>query len=584
MIKNTQNIFLKDRIRKKIGYRILVGLSLITLAIFIETTFEINSEINFLKARLKNLGDYFSNFMVAQLLVNDREPPLLKIKNFNENNKFQINWIESDFLPNPNKLEWTFPFSWSFNFPLQKIGNNNFGYLNIQGSFISDHNLVKNIAMKMILLLLFLFVIFLILYPLTQKIPMQLIVEPINKILSILLDSPQKKGDYKIREKTNEIRLIEEKILTLIEVTKEKSRIEAIGKIMFQVAHDIRSPLAALNILTMQDTPINEQSKVLMRNAVNRIRDIANDIVDKNRDFRKVHVNMNDTSVQLLAAIICPLITEKRLQFRSSPKVNIEFELTPDNYGVFVKIQLSEFKRMLSNIIDNAIEALSGNGTVSVRIYNNHNFIRLVVSDNGRGIPPALLNQLGQYGVTYNKQFGSGLGLYHAKKTMEQFNGKLEIISELGKGTDVIMTFPYASIPKWFYPRFEITEKSTLVILDDDITIHQLWRERFKNIESKIFMINFTAPDDFFDWKLTNQSRSMSFLYLIDLKFLGHSKTGIKIIEECNIQKNSILVTSHFEDIDIHEQCEKLDIKIIPKDLVVFVPIEFRPMTNELGI
>jgi len=184
------------------------------------------------------------------------------------------------------------------------------------------------------------------------------------------------------------------------------------------------------------------------------------------------------------------------------------------------------------------------------------------------------LRELGQYGVTYNKQYGSGLGLYHAKKTIEQFGGKLEIISELGKGTDVILKFPHAYIPKWFYPGFEISENATLIILDDDITIHQLWKERFKNIEPKISIVNFTTPKDFFDWKSEDPMQQTPFLYLFDLEFLGCSQTGIKIIEQYNIQKDSVLVTSHFENIDRHEQCEKLGIKIIPKDLAVFVPIK----------
>lgn len=347
----------------------------------------------------------------------------------------------------------------------------------------------------------------------------------------------------------------------------------ALGILAAQVAHDIRSPLAALNILTMQDTPVTEQSKVLVRNAINRIRDIANDIVEKNRDLRRVHVNIDDTSTQLLAAIICPLVTEKRLQFRSSSKISIEIELNPENYGLFVKIQLSEFKRMLSNLIDNAIEALSGKGTVLVRIHNNNDFIQLIISDNGRGIPSSILKQLGQYGVTYNKQLGSGLGLYHAKKTMGLFGGNLELISELEKGTDVILTFPHATIPKWFYPRFEMVKNATLVILDDDITIHQLWGERFNKFKKDVSIINFATPQDFFDWKENIQMDTIPFLYLVDLEFLGNSQTGIKIIEKYNIQKSSVLVTSHFEDIEIHEQCEKLGIKIIPKDLAVFVPI-----------
>jgi len=118
-----------------------------------------------------------------------------------------------------------------------------------------------------------------------------------------------------------------------------------------------------------------------------------------------------------------------------------------------------------------------------------------------------------------------------------------------------------------------LQKNSTLIILDDDITIHQLWQERFKSIQSEISIINFTAPKDFFEWRSKYKMELTSFLYLVDLEFLDYNKTGLKIIEECGIQQSSVLVTSHFENIDVHAKCEQLGIKIIPKDLAVFVPI-----------
>jgi hypothetical protein len=100
-----------------------------------------------------------------------------------------------------------------------------------------------------------------------------------------------------------------------------------------------------------------------------------------------------------------------------------------------------------------------------------------------------------------------------------------------------------------------------------------IFHKRFKDIKSKISIINFTSPKDFLEWHSKYQTEFLPFLYLVDLEFLNYSKTGIKIIEECGIQQNSVLVTSHFDNTDIHTQCEQLGIKIIPKDLAVFVPI-----------
>jgi signal transduction histidine kinase len=367
-----------------------------------------------------------------------------------------------------------------------------------------------------------------------------------------------KKRDEVIRKQSKELAAIETK--------------GALGTLAAQVAHDIRSPLAALNILTSQGLTLPEQSRILVRNVTNRIRDIANDLVEKNRDLTNMVTTVDDFSIQLLAAVIYPLITEKRLQFRSQSKITIEFELSSENYGLFAKINVSEFKRMLSNLINNAVEALSVEGTVLIKLIHQHGNIQLIISDDGKGIPNNILDKLGAYGVSYDKKTGSGLGLYHAKNMMVKLDGTLQLTSEFNKGTCVTLTFPQAPIPVWFLPTLELYPSTTLVILDDDISIHQFWDERFKKFKSNIKIINFTDPIQFHEWQSHSQ-KSYPILYLFDLELFGHSQTGLKLIEKYQLQKNSVLVTSHSEEKDIHAQCEKLNVKMIPKDIAAFIPI-----------
>ena len=66
-----------------------------------------------------------------------------------------------------------------------------------------------------------------------------------------------------------------------------------------------------------------------------------------------------------------------------------------------------------------------------------------------------------------------------------------------------------------------------------------------------------------------------SVLFLVDYEIIGSGGvTGLDLIEECGISSQSILVTSRYEETSIRERCENLGLKIIPKSMSGFVPIE----------
>jgi signal transduction histidine kinase len=372
------------------------------------------------------------------------------------------------------------------------------------------------------------------------------------------------------------------------EVLQKTSKLEielaiskTISDLSAQVAHDIRSPLAALDSSLNDISQLPEEKRIIIRNAINRIRDIANNLLEKYRynSNEKFDFDNNQTKnlkTCLISTLIDQVITEKRLQYKTKPEINIDFELTNNSYGLFSNIDPVEFKRIISNLVNNSVEAIPyDKGNIKVILSSEDEYVIVKVKDDGRGIPPEILSRLGEKGLTFNKKGGSGLGLYHSKTTLERWSGKLEINSELNKGTEIIIKIPKAKTPDWFCESINIDSKTKIIIVDDDETIHNIWEDRFKKYNIEI--IHLYNPND-----LKHYTKTEKELYLIDYEFKGYNESGLDLIKELNISDKSILVSSHFESEIIIERCRKLNIKLIPKTLSGFVPVIFTEDENKV--
>lgn len=250
-------------------------------------------------------------------------------------------------------------------------------------------------------------------------------------------------------------------------------RDEALAQFAQQVAHDIRSPLAALEVASNEAAQLPEDKRMLIGGAVGRIRDIANSLLDKQRSLAagadifaaKPPVRANDAEPVSLPKLTRSLIEEKRLELRASPGIELRFDEAPP--GMLARVPPAEFKRVLSNLINNSIEALGGRGAVGVDLELRADWALVNVRDNGKGISPEILAKLGERGKTHGKEGGSGLGLHHARASAEAWGGRLDVESEPGKGTTVTIRIPRHE--------FEVDHWDAILIDDDELT-RTAWR------------------------------------------------------------------------------------------------------------
>lgn len=205
-----------------------------------------------------------------------------------------------------------------------------------------------------------------------------------------------------------------------------------------QVAHDIRSPLSVLNLLVPSFTkePDHEKASLLIQ-ASQRIEGIAGELLNKSSSYSTARVFD-------LIRFVENVIHEKQIEYGSQNDVKIYFSNLVSGTAL-VKLQESEVARMLSNLINNSVDAMNGidNPKIKIEIACIDSKITLSIVDNGKGMSPEILSKIGQRGITFGKKIdssGSGLGLFHAKTFLESNNGKLEITT-LFVGTCVKIMF-----------------------------------------------------------------------------------------------------------------------------------------------
>lgn len=351
---------------------------------------------------------------------------------------------------------------------------------------------------------------------------------------------------------------------------RDHTREVTLGQIATQVAHDIRSPLAALDIVT-----IPEEQRILIRSATNRIHDIANNLLSHHK--KKVNSSeKNNLAIEpeLITDLILSVISEKRVQHQNS-KINFSLLFQNAVYSTFANVSVSAFKRAFSNLLDNAIESLKDKDDKMVRISMEANAqdLKITIEDNGSGIPSNILDSILAGKIITQKPKGHGLGLSYAIKMIEhKFGGRFKIKTRVNIGTKIDIFLPKVTIPVWFVSKLRISPSATVVILDDDETIHKVWRNRLANITSPLNLLEFYNADELMGWHQNHLK--VSAVFLIDYELIGDSKTGLDVIEQCNIATQSYLVTSLYQECDIRQRCEYLGIQLIPKSYAAHIPIE----------
>lgn len=226
------------------------------------------------------------------------------------------------------------------------------------------------------------------------------------------------------------------------EDAKRAERLSAVGNLAAGVAHEIRNPLNAISItaqrLKSEFVPKRDKDEYssftqLILDEIKRLDNIINQFLS----LAKAHkLNLAPVDMNGFVSEVVDLAEIEANQ--KNIRVVRELDRLPE-----VRIDREEMKKALLNIMLNGIQATGSGGRLAVRSHSDDKggLAIIQIEDSGKGIPKEKLSQIFQpYFST--KEKGTGLGLSIAYRVVSDHGGKMQVESEVGKGTTFTIKLP----------------------------------------------------------------------------------------------------------------------------------------------
>ena len=245
--------------------------------------------------------------------------------------------------------------------------------------------------------------------------------------------------EYKVQKKSEELGAAQNELIHI-------ERIASLGKLSSSVAHEINNPLSGILVYTklihkqLSNPELNAAKKdsilrqlKLIENETKRCGDIVKGLLDFSRktqeDFESKHLHE---------------ILQETYELMTHPMriANISFLKDFAAKSDLIFCSPNQIKQACVAILVNASEAVLENGEIVISTKNaDGDTLRIEISDNGIGIPSDDIPHIFEpFFSTKHDTSGIGLGLAIVHGIVKSHNGKIEVKSEIGKGTSISIT------------------------------------------------------------------------------------------------------------------------------------------------
>ncbi len=218
------------------------------------------------------------------------------------------------------------------------------------------------------------------------------------------------------------------------DLLRKSEKLAAAARLSATVAHEINNPLEAVgNLIYLAKanpgaSPEIVKSLSIAEQELERVAHITRQTLGFYRESNEARQVELPPLIESVLRLYSNKLSSKNI------RVERDFGQCPPMLGV-----PGELKQVISNLVSNAVDAVSANGKIYVRLQGveNHNGgrIQLVIEDDGPGIAPEHRAQIFEPFFTTKKEIGTGLGLWVTKEIIERHGGTITVSSHDGNGS-----------------------------------------------------------------------------------------------------------------------------------------------------
>jgi signal transduction histidine kinase len=226
----------------------------------------------------------------------------------------------------------------------------------------------------------------------------------------------------------------------LIEAEKTASKVQ-LARV---VAHNIRSPIIAIEMMIPQLFMLTDRTRRVLTNSVNEIKELAEQLKSKPESVTVQSSSVGQVGEQVFIPVLVEdVVNQKQIEYGNRPEIQISFVNELNDSDVFSKASGIDLRSVISNLVNNAVESYGeAGGSITVVLSASDRMCTISVIDQGCGVSTENMNKLGQ--SCFTSKFGGdgGLGLVHATQTANSWGGRVRIQSEVEVGTRVTLEIP----------------------------------------------------------------------------------------------------------------------------------------------
>ncbi len=324
----------------------------------------------------------------------------------------------------------------------------------------------------------------------------------------------------------------------LVERIQQIDRIETLGKVAGDTAHDFGNILSTISTHAHLLEPIVDEKSQPTLCAINNAVEYGSSLTQRLLAFaKKQHLTPEIIELNALVGGMVDLV-------EISLKPDVELQVNYANSQVLVLVDPGQLESSILNLVLNANQAIEGSGVISITLGINADEDAFVtIQDTGAGMSDKIMKRVVEpFFTTRSGDGGTGLGLSIAYGFVRQTGGDLKICSELGKGTKIDITLPMEQISA--EAKLKCAEKSVLLVEDEEkARIHA--RRALEGLGFKVTEIS-DAP------AALEQFTNTTFDLLVTDLNLGSSVDGWDLVEQfivLNPTKNAIVVSGRLPEV-----------------------------------